>query len=182
MGDVNVMKEDGVSSDNESIEKKEFIIHTTGSPGFFSDANLGMTEVLPNLLMGGVDPALDSELLKDKKVRHVLSLGLLNVPNFEGINYHHMRLLDLPRFNLLPHLEAAISVIENARKVDETIYVHCQAGVSRSSTVVIAYLMKRNSWAYKQAYDFLKDLRPCIEPNSGFVKQLLKFESLIINN
>jgi hypothetical protein len=38
--------------------------------------------------------------------------------------------------------------------------------------VVIAYLMRRNGWGMDQAYQFLKDRRNCIKPNTGFMMQL----------
>jgi protein-tyrosine phosphatase len=50
--------------------------------------------------------------------------------------------------------------------------VHCQMGISRSATVIIAYLMKRFKWSYGMARDYLRECRPSIYPNSGFVRQL----------
>lgn len=54
--------------------------------------------------------------------------------------------------------------------------VHCQAGVSRSATIVIAYLMKTKGWPYLEARNYLRSKRPIIEPNDGFVEQLQSFE------
>ncbi|XP_055903517.1 phosphatidylglycerophosphatase and protein-tyrosine phosphatase 1-like [Eupeodes corollae] len=43
-----------------------------------------------------------------------------------------------------------------------TVYVHCKAGRSRSSTLVGCYLMMRNNWTPEQAVDFMHELRPQI--------------------
>lgn len=52
------------------------------------------------------------------------------------------------------------------------VLVHCMAGVSRSATIVIAYLMKKHRLTVKEARSIVESKRPFINPNSGFVKQL----------
>ena len=53
--------------------------------------------------------------------------------------------------------------------------VHCQAGVSRSVSIVIAYLIRKNRTTYENALETVRQKRPVANPNKGFVKQLLKF-------
>jgi protein-tyrosine phosphatase len=48
--------------------------------------------------------------------------------------------------------------------------------MSRSATLVLAYLMIENRWTYEEAYNFVKKRRPIIQPNIGFVKQLKGLE------
>ena len=55
-------------------------------------------------------------------------------------------------------------------------FVHCVAGISRSATVCIAYLMKHLCWELQRAFDFLKARRSCVAPNLSFMGQLLAFE------
>ncbi len=50
------------------------------------------------------------------------------------------------------------------------------AGISRSVSFVIAYLMKENMWKYDEAYNFVKSKRKTISPNSGFIQQLMRYE------
>ncbi|GAB4820258.1 hypothetical protein N2152v2_007304 [Parachlorella kessleri] len=56
------------------------------------------------------------------------------------------------------------------------VLVHCLAGVSRSATVVIGYLMWKNILPFHQARRHVAAVRPWIRPNSGFEQQLLAFE------
>lgn len=56
------------------------------------------------------------------------------------------------------------------------VFVHCHAGVSRSATVCIAYVMKHMQMDLTKSYDFVKQKRPCISPNLHFMGQLLEFE------
>lgn len=54
--------------------------------------------------------------------------------------------------------------------------VHCLAGVSRSVSLVLAYLIKHRGMGYCDAYDLIKGRRKIIHPNDGFIQQLKKFE------
>jgi protein-tyrosine phosphatase len=53
--------------------------------------------------------------------------------------------------------------------------VHCLAGVSRSVSLVLAFLIKHQGFSYNQAFDFVKSRRKIIHPNDGFIQQLKKF-------
>mmetsp|Transcript_51538 Transcript_51538/g.120919 ORF Transcript_51538/g.120919 Transcript_51538/m.120919 type:complete len:85 (+) Transcript_51538:1-255(+) len=59
---------------------------------------------------------------------------------------------------------------------DGACLIHCSAGVSRSSSVVISYLMRRRGMSLREAYDTVKAARPQIAPNPGFWSQLLDLE------
>ena len=48
------------------------------------------------------------------------------------------------------------------------VLVHCFAGVSRSASIIIAYLMKEKNNTYKEAFSFVKAKRSIIDPNFGF--------------
>ena len=62
------------------------------------------------------------------------------------------------------------------RQSNGKVLVHCQAGVSRSATICLAYLMYHKELGLEQAYDFLKARRSVIAPNLNFMQQLLQFE------
>ena len=62
---------------------------------------------------------------------------------------------------------------ENIGKTN--VLVHCQAGVSRSATIVIAYMMRKYQYSMDVAVDRVKKRRPYIDPNKGFMKQLREF-------
>lgn len=58
------------------------------------------------------------------------------------------------------------------------VLVHCEKGISRSPTVVIAYLVARNGWSVVEAFKFAQERRPCVEPNAGFMERLRRFEQM----
>mgnify|MGYP002078611109 CR=1 FL=1 len=55
------------------------------------------------------------------------------------------------------------------------VYVHCYAGVSRSVTIVVAYIMKYWGWNVENSISFVQAKRVVAKPNQGFMEQLKKF-------
>ena len=70
-------------------------------------------------------------------------------------------------------------ITERTKKHDGVVLVHCQAGVSRSATIVIAYIMEYSSLSMQKAYDYVKSKRTIVAPNLGFMGQLLELEKQI---
>lgn len=69
-----------------------------------------------------------------------------------------------------------LSSTEEAYQSGQGVLVHCQAGVSRSATIVIAYLMKHTLMTMTDAYKYVRSRRPVVSPNLNFMGQLLEFE------
>lgn len=62
---------------------------------------------------------------------------------------------------------------------ETNVLVHCFAGVSRSATAVIAYLMKTNGWTFDKSLSFCRTRRKVTNPNPGFMRQLLMYEKIL---
>ncbi|KAL1462435.1 hypothetical protein WDU94_014269, partial [Cyamophila willieti] len=86
---------------------------------------------------------------------------------------------DEPGYNLTQHFIECISYIDRSHDNHSIVYVHCNAGISRSATVVIAYVMKTLSLDLTQAFEMVKKVRPCIKPNPGFMQQLKDWEEAL---
>lgn len=54
--------------------------------------------------------------------------------------------------------------------------VHCWAGVSRSTTIVISFLMAEHGMSFNDATDHVRKQRWFINPNPGFKNQLKRYE------
>lgn len=70
--------------------------------------------------------------------------------------------------------------IEEARRNKCNVLVHCKAGISRSPTIAIAYLMKLKRLHLQDAYNFVKRCRPQISPNLNFMGQLVSYERRLL--
>lgn len=62
-----------------------------------------------------------------------------------------------------------------AVRQEGVVLVHCNAGVSRSSSIAIGYLMWREELSFEDAYSQVKMARPSIHPNRGFHQQLQSY-------
>lgn len=164
-GDVFLEKRD--ESGDPVVEKLGF------GPGYIVDLrpDLQVVEVIQSLLMGSQDVALDEGLVRAHNITHILSVGI-QVNEIPGVKHTFVNALDLPEFNMNPVFSECTRIIDEERKSGGIIFVHCNAGISRSSSVIIAYLMKSERLNYLEAYELLKRKRPCVKPNDGFVKQL----------
>ena len=153
--------------------------------GFVVDIkkDLKCDQILDRLYLSSEDVALDRELLAKHNITHILNLTT-NVPNkFEHeIIYKKLLIYDLPNQSMKSIFEESFEFIDEAlgKSPDSNMLVHCNAGVSRSSTVVIAYLLKKRLFAsLNETYDHVKARRPAICPNPGFVRQLKELEAAL---
>lgn len=69
------------------------------------------------------------------------------------------------------------AAMDEAVRGNKRVLVHCQAGVSRSASLIAAYLINRFQVTTDQAINFLKSRRACVEPK--FVDQLRTYEGLL---
>lgn len=125
--------------------------------------------------------ATNEKILLDLKLTHVVNIGSEHPSPFtDHIHYLNIKLDDSPSSDLKLYFAKAYHFIDDALSTGGCILVHCNLGVSRSSTVVIAYLMKSREWSLKMAYDFVKDRRQSIQPNRGFLQQLGDWEQSVL--
>lgn len=132
--------------------------------------DMQMAKIVDGLYLSSQDPVTSEELLKTHTIRHILSLGVEPFVKYEGIEYDFVDFLDLPEFDISSAIKECLRVID--RCIGDNVLVHCNAGVSRSATIVIAYLMAREGLTFEESYDKVKSARSCIKPNAGFVRQL----------
>lgn len=56
------------------------------------------------------------------------------------------------------------------------VLVHCNAGVSRAAAIVIGFLMNSEEISFTNAFSWVKNARPSICPNAGFIEQLCIYQ------
>uniref|UniRef100_A0A673U0A4 Dual specificity phosphatase 19 n=1 Tax=Suricata suricatta TaxID=37032 RepID=A0A673U0A4_SURSU len=59
---------------------------------------------------------------------------------------------------------------------DGVVFVHCNAGVSRAAAIVIGFLMNSEEISFTSAFTLVKNARPSICPNTGFMQQLRTYQ------
>lgn len=141
-------------------------------------------EVLPFLYIGNARDAQDLRVLQALGITRVLNVTA-HLPGYHqdsGICYKTLPAMDSGHQNLRQFFDEAINFIDEARESGDRVLVHCQAGVSRSPTIVIAYLMKHTRMAMVDSYKYVKARRPIISPNLNFMGQLVEWESALQAN
>ncbi|XP_023076812.1 dual specificity protein phosphatase 22 isoform X1 [Piliocolobus tephrosceles] len=133
-------------------------------------------QILPGLYIGNFKDARDAEQLSKNKVTHILSVHDSARPMLEGVKYLCIPAADSPSQNLTRHFKESIKFIHECRLRGESCLVHCLAGVSRSVTLVIAYIMTVTDFGWEDALHTVRAGRSCANPNVGFQRQLQEFE------
>jgi predicted protein tyrosine phosphatase len=142
-----------------------------------------MHEINPRLYLGSISSAANRSALAEEGITHVLSVCLsakdvghrqrIRIPpsGDEPCTRLVVAIEDKASARLDKHFDACSNFISEGLR-EGAILVHCQAGQSRSATVVIAYLMREERWPLETALRFVQKKRPSVHPNIGFLDQL----------
>lgn len=146
-------------------------------PGYVVDTNPdGVPAKISEHLYLGSQDCCDLDVLDKYHIKHVLSLGIEAPVKSLNVTYKFIKMLDLNQTDLHKYLPDCVNFIDNSLSCKENVLVHCNAGVSRSASVVISYLILRQKLSFESAYEIVKKARPCIRPNDGFMVQLRRLK------
>ena len=140
----------------------------------FTINKINMTEIVPRVFIGNAENARNLNWLQKHKISHIVN-ATVEVPNYyiSRFSYHNMNMIDLPIQSLSPKIQKAYTYINNALENPyNRVLIHCNAGVSRSSSTLIYFLMKKYNLSFLQAYQYVKNVYPKANPNSGFLEEL----------
>ncbi|KAJ8247149.1 hypothetical protein GJAV_G00259310 [Gymnothorax javanicus] len=141
----------------------------------------GPVEILPFLYLGSAYHASRKDMLDTLGITALINVSA-NCPNhFEGhYQYKSIPVEDNHKADISSWFNEAIEFIDSVRNTGGRVFVHCQAGISRSATICLAYLMRTNRVRLDEAFEFVKQRRSIISPNFSFMGQLLQFESQVL--
>lgn len=81
------------------------------------------------------------------------------------------------KYHKMPMIEVAYDFINKAIEEKKNILVHCQMGISRSSSAIIYYYMKKTNIGYTDAEQYVKSKRSIVNPNPSFKTQLSNYHT-----
>ncbi|NWH37147.1 DUS1 phosphatase, partial [Chloropsis hardwickii] len=141
----------------------------------------GPVEILPFLYLGSAYHASRKDMLDALGITALINVSA-NCPNhFEGhYQYKSIPVEDNHKADISSWFNEAIDFIDSVKNQGGRVFVHCQAGISRSATICLAYLMRTNRVKLDEAFEFVKQRRSIISPNFSFMGQLLQFESQVL--
>ncbi|CAG2161560.1 unnamed protein product [Oppiella nova] len=147
-----------------------------------SDPCVKPSPILPFLFLGNEKDATDCHCLEQLGITYVLNITSQMPDTYDqrpGLRYKQLLAVDSYHQNLKQYFEEAFDFIDEARQKGCNVLVHCHAGISRSATITIAYLMRHLWMNLVDAYSLVKSKRPIISPNLNFMGQLLELEQTL---
>lgn len=157
--------------------------------------NWSANYVLEGLFVGDFSSAIDVDNLRKHNIICVLTAGML--PEYETFPTHFpkeirrccLNILDMPDQSLFEEMEIGLQFMdfvllskyekiyddENFKSLSlypPSLLVHCSAGISRSPSLCIAWLMTRKNYDFEDALQLLQKCRPIVDLNCGFEEQL----------
>lgn len=136
-------------------------------------------EILPNLYLGCLLCARNRFSLQKLGITHILTIAEFKPYHPEIFSYRTINIEDEASVDIFTHFEESVKFLEDAISSGGKVLVHCRAGISRSATMVAAYVMKHKKIPRDESIDFVRERRPRIFPNPGFYTQLGKWQSIL---
>ena len=160
-------------------------------------------EILPHLVMGNLASAKNAGFLRGKHVMLVLDLTTEGEGRAAaagpflremGIERLHVEIEDDEDEEISGHFDTCFEFINKAKMrgtaetgkkrhhsssgvlQHKTVLVHSNYGLSRTSAIVLAYLMREKQWSLRESQEHLRRCHAVAKPNDGFVVQLLRYE------
>jgi len=145
-----------------------------------------MQEIVPGLYLGPYAAAGKKNFsrLETAGVTHVVCVRQeiernFIKPNFEPqLKYLVITLADSCIEAIIPKIKETKEFIDKSLAAGGKVLVHCNDGMSRSASLVIAYIMQTYGMDFRSALHYVQQRRFCVQPNDGFEQQLKEFEPI----
>jgi atypical dual specificity phosphatase len=169
------------------------------TPNFLDSQNLAMffytelseiSEILSDqLYLSGCSPVTSDNLeslgitaivcaLSENEERRMMAGRTLP----DELKKMYVRLIDADSSDIAAHFDSASQFIDDEIRSGGRVLVHCAAGISRSCSLVLAYLMKNRNHDLRSAFNLVKKSRRVVRPNNGFFQNLIDYERSILGD
>ncbi|KAK4313176.1 hypothetical protein Pmani_015460 [Petrolisthes manimaculis] len=179
-----VKNPDGLTTTHELLSDGTTRVYDDATPGigYVVDMNPDLTYclVLPGVMLGSQHVAHDLDILTHNNVTHIINVAT-DVKNLfeDNFIYKTFEAYDKPTHRLINIFDECCEIIHTAISSGGCVLVHCNGGISRSTTIIAAFLIKHHNMNPNEALTFIKQQRPFVNPNSGFMQQLQEYHENI---
>ncbi len=146
------------------------------------------TEILIGLWIGDYNDSQNIPFIKNNNIKYIINCtNNLNFQKIDNINKIRIPLSDHPNHNyinnnkkMLKYLDNTINIIYDNINKNNNILIHCNKGIQRSPTIILAYLIKFGKISKKEAISFLKSKNEnFFMPHHNFDYSINKFINLL---
>ena len=147
--------------------------YTLPTVRYILDHPFVINQITNELYISDFSSACDVQKLHENGITHIVTVipGVTAMYPNEFI-YYTLNVVDRPYVNIDIYFDEAVNFIDDAVKSGGKVLIHCQKGISRSATIIIAYLIKKKGYTATSALEKMKKSRSCVKPNKGFMQQL----------
>ena len=141
-----------------------------------------MSQITKHIYIGNLSAAYHQGFIKDNNIEYMIT-AIWDIPRInETLTSLNVNIIDVPKNNIKQHFLITNIFIETAISDNKNILIHCVCGVSRSVTILAAYLINKLHITPKDAIDFIKSRRAVANPNKGFLLQLEEYYNMVIED
>jgi atypical dual specificity phosphatase len=132
-------------------------------------------KITDRIYLGNIAGAQNKTFLNKNNIGYIINLANQSYARQSNIEYLDIDISDSPNTDIKHFFPQIINFFNKGLQSKKNIYIHCRAGISRSTTGLIAFLMSKGL-TMKDAVNYVISKRNIIEPNAGFWIQLMMFE------
>jgi dual specificity MAP kinase phosphatase len=147
----------------------------------FGQIGRDSSEIIEKFMwLGDASNAMDTDQLTSQGITGVVNCAARDTLTTREYyptewKYSEYDASDDPDYNILDeHLDDFVKFMDECRGEKRRVLVHCVAGINRSATLCIAYLVIRENMTLEAAIRHCFGARPIILTNSSFVMQLIE--------
>ena len=145
--------------------------------------NKDISQINENLFIGNISTATNRDILKEKGITHIIDILSHKFEPFpKDFEYLFIQKYDTLDSDLTFSLPISNLFIRDAIKKGGKVYVHCMEGISRSVSIVLAYMMTLSEDSIDNLLGEIQDVRPIAQPNTSFMTQLFHFRDNVHYN
>ena len=151
-----------------------------------------ITKISNNLYISNWYTSINPIELKKYNIKAIITIetrqktqDVLNYYRRNNIDYLFLYLNDLSSENISKYFDISYNFIDKHIKTDNNVLVNCYAGISRSSTIILNYIYRNNinkfsnsecvACRIKNIIEYMRTKRSIINPNPGFIQQIIQY-------
>lgn len=138
-----------------------------------------LDNIVPGIWLTCYITAYDKKLLLSNGITHIVNASPWENPHEETFKYLRIKIEDDDLAPIEKYFGKVSRFICNALCKGGNVLVYCAAGISRSPTLVMAFLIHKRRMIFEEAYSLCIKHRQCVDPNRGFIKKLKGYQLLV---
>ncbi|CAG2117325.1 unnamed protein product [Medioppia subpectinata] len=160
----------------DSVELAKAGTDSVGVEDLLSPPYSAVNKITDNVYLTGVG-GIVRENIVGLRISCIIN-ATYEAPNYDvkGLECIRVPIDDTVDDDISPYLEEVADKLNEVVSENRRAIVHCVAGISRSSSLVLAYLVKYQKLTLKEAFIHCRKCRELSQPNVGFFKSLIEFE------